>query len=186
MKQVTNGATCVDGLNTLTGYFNKYTLLMPGWTPFFIQNWFKSSWQGAGNISQRYQCILYDSVLGSHKEKNVSVHFENKVEIIFWEKSQNAAIKAVVWSQRTATAATPSTIMPFVDMLLTLHFTLSLSDMKTVSLLAHKHNVVINVETMVQKATSSQKEKLGDKVVSQIHLREAFCNAYISPSSCFT
>lgn len=34
MKQVTNGATCVDGLNTLTGHFNKYTLLMPGWTPF--------------------------------------------------------------------------------------------------------------------------------------------------------
>lgn len=74
----------------------------------------------------------------------------------------------------------------FCRYVLTLHFTLSLSDMKTVSLLAHKHNVVINVETMVQKATSSKKEKLGDKVVSQIHLREAFCNAYISPSSCFT
>lgn len=76
--------------------------------------------------------------------------------------------------------------MPFVDTLLTLHFTLGLSDMETVSLLAHKHNVVINVEKMVQKATSSQKEKMGDKVVSQTHLHKAFCKAYISRSSCLT
>lgn len=49
-----------DG-HTFTSHFFSYTLLVSGWTPFWLQNWINFSWhiqQGAGNILHRFWSIL--------------------------------------------------------------------------------------------------------------------------------
>ncbi len=46
---------------TLTGHFIRYTLLVPGWTPFCLQNCLISPWHrfiSVGNIPQRFWSIL--------------------------------------------------------------------------------------------------------------------------------
>ncbi len=43
---------------TLTGHFIRYTLLVPGWIPFCLQNCLNSLWQELWKIPQRFWSIL--------------------------------------------------------------------------------------------------------------------------------
>ncbi len=43
---------------TLTGHFIRYTLLVPGWNPFCLQNCLNSLWQELWKIPQRFWSIL--------------------------------------------------------------------------------------------------------------------------------
>ncbi len=39
---------------TLTGHFTRYILLVPGWTPFCLQNCFKSSWHRFNKVLEKF------------------------------------------------------------------------------------------------------------------------------------
>ncbi len=44
----------VSNCDTLAGHFIRYTLLVPGWTPFWLQNYLNSSWHRFNKVLETF------------------------------------------------------------------------------------------------------------------------------------
>ncbi len=84
---------CIQCLYTLIGHFIRYTLLVPGWTPFCLQNCLNSSWHRFNKVLETF---LWDLCPYWHNNitqllqicrlhiHDVNLPFHHILKVLYW------------------------------------------------------------------------------------------------------
>ncbi len=78
-------------LHTLTGHFIRYTLLVPGWTPFCLHNYLNSSWHRFKKVLEKFLRDFYmmpylhdgigESLLLFQFDPRITTHLKTELEL---------------------------------------------------------------------------------------------------------